>query len=164
MRCVRFLLQKRDGRERARKDVRKYKHTAMGVDDREYSRRRGGGGSASRGKIEVVTLEREAFLKRPPGSSSLWIRLLLWIFLRERVFGFFPKDIRNESNQSSRYLPDWRIANETTSESIVNALCARTDAIILSPSRWTKTERWISWTDCRRKSRKAEISQETVLV
>ncbi|CAL6319122.1 unnamed protein product [Bathycoccus prasinos] len=29
------------------------------------------------------------------------------------------------------YLPDWRIANETTSESIVNALCARTDAIVL---------------------------------
>ncbi|CAL6321779.1 unnamed protein product [Bathycoccus prasinos] len=29
------------------------------------------------------------------------------------------------------YLPDWRIANETTSESIVSALCARTDAILL---------------------------------
>ncbi|CAL6322255.1 unnamed protein product [Bathycoccus prasinos] len=29
------------------------------------------------------------------------------------------------------YLPDWRIANETTSESIVHALCARTDAIVL---------------------------------
>ena len=29
------------------------------------------------------------------------------------------------------YLPDWRIANETTSESIISALCARTDAIVL---------------------------------
>ena len=54
------------------------------------------------------------------------------------LFLFFFFVFANASNDSSPnpikvlgYLPDWRIANETTSESIINALCARTDAIIL---------------------------------
>ena len=61
-------------RARARKDVRKYEHTPRwGWMIASILVGKGGGGSArvGGGKIEVVTLEREAFLKRPPGSSLL---------------------------------------------------------------------------------------------
>lgn len=65
----------RDGCERARKDVRKYEHThaRCGWMIASILVGKGGGGSArvGGGKIEVVTLERDAFLKRPPGSSLL---------------------------------------------------------------------------------------------
>ena len=55
------------------------------------------------------------------------------------VFGVFANNaFANDSSPRKKnpikvlgYLPDWRIANETTSESIVHALCARTDAIVL---------------------------------
>ena len=102
----------------------KYEHT-MGVDDREHhqQRRRLRGRHRSR-----YSLFERRFFEASSVLSSLF------------VFFFFV--FANASLDSSRktltnpikvlgYLPDWRIANETTSESIVNALCARTDAILL---------------------------------
>ena len=62
----------RDGCESARKDVRKYEHTPRwGWMIASILVGKGGGGARAGGKIEVVTLEREAFLKRPPGSFLL---------------------------------------------------------------------------------------------
>ena len=124
------MLQKRETVERARKDVRKYEHTPRwGWMIASILVGKGGGGSARvGGKIEVVTLEREAFLKRPPGSSLLFC-ILLFVFANASLDSS-RKTLTNPIKVLG-YLPDWRIANETTSESIVNALCARTDAIIL---------------------------------
>ena len=102
----------------------KYEHT-MGVDDREYHQQR----LRLRGRHRSrYSLFERRFFEASSVLSSLF------------VFFFFV--FANASLDSSRktltnpikvlgYLPDWRIANETTSESIVNALCARTDAILL---------------------------------
>ena len=119
-------------REKRRQEVRT--HTAMGVDDREYSRRqRRRRKRASRRQNRSRDSRERSFFEASAGVLS---SLFGFVFF----FGFF---FANASLDSSRktlgtnpikvlgYLPDWRIANETTSESIVNALCARTDAIIL---------------------------------
>ena len=129
-----FCSSERRLRERARKDVRKYEHThTMGVDDREYSRRQRRRRRASRRQNRSRDSRERSFFEASAGVLS---SLFGFFFF----FGFF---FANASLDSSRktlltnpikvlgYLPDWRIANETTSESIVNALCARTDAIIL---------------------------------
>ena len=59
-------------REKRRQEVRTHTHTRWGWMIASILVGKGGGGSARvGGKIEVVTLERDAFLKRPPGSSLL---------------------------------------------------------------------------------------------
>ena len=67
------ILLQRETVARARKDVRKYEHThtRWGWMIASILVGKGGGGARAGGKIEVVTLEREAFLKRPPGSFLL---------------------------------------------------------------------------------------------
>ena len=119
-------------REKRRQKVRTHTHT-MGVDDREYSRRQRRRRRASRRQNRSRDSRERSFFEASAGVLS---SLFGFFFF----FGFF---FANASLDSSRktlvtnpikvlgYLPDWRIANETTSESIVNALCARTDAIIL---------------------------------
>ena len=121
------------------------------------------GGVYAGGALEVVTLFERRFFEASSVLSSLF------------VFFFFV--FANASLDSSRktltnpikvlgYLPDWRIANETTSESIVNALCARTDAILLfsievdENGQLEKLDRLPSAV----RSRKAEKCQETVRV
>jgi len=66
-------------------------------------------------------------------SFLLEVSVLSSLFFFFFVFANASLDSSPETNPIKvlGYLPDWRIANETTSDAILNALCARTDAIIL---------------------------------
>jgi len=91
------------------------------VDEYEYYRQRR---RRLSGRHRDRSRERR-FLLEVPVLSSLFFFLF--------VFANASLDASPETNPIKvlGYLPEWRIANETTSDAILNALCARTDAIIL---------------------------------
>jgi len=103
-----------------RKDVRST-NTMITVDEYEYYRQRR---RRLSGRHRGRSRERR-FLLEVPVLSSLFFFLF--------VFANASLDASPETNPIKvlGYLPEWRIANETTSDAILNALCARTDAIIL---------------------------------
>jgi len=103
-----------------RKDVRST-NTMITVDEYEYYRQRR---RRLSGRHRDRSRERR-FLLEVPVLSSLFFFLF--------VFANASLDASPETNPIKvlGYLPEWRIANETTSDAILNALCARTDAIIL---------------------------------
>ena len=66
-----FCSSERRLREREKTSESTNTHTRWGWMIASILVGKGGGGARAGGKIEVVTLEREAFLKRPPGSFLL---------------------------------------------------------------------------------------------
>ena len=107
----------------------------MGMDDhREYRHRQRRSASRSRSRRRHRSRrcsreERRFFEAASVVRSSLFF-FFVFVFVANAA-SLVPSRTTTNAIKVLGYLPDWRIANETTSESIVNALCARTDAILL---------------------------------
>ena len=121
--CSRVVRRERE------KTSQKYEHTMVEYDREHHHQQRRlclRGSNRSRHSL----FEKRSFFELSSVLSSLFFFV---------VFGVFANNaFANDSSPRKKnpikvlgYLPDWRIANETTSESIVHALCARTDAIVL---------------------------------
>ena len=113
------------------KTSQKDERATMGVDDHQQRRLCVRGRSTRRSRYSLF--EKRSFFEASSKVLSSLFFFVVFVVFAHNAFANGDSSPTKKKNPIKvlGYLPDWRIANETTSESIVNALCARTDAIVL---------------------------------
>ena len=113
------------------KTSQKDERATMGVDDHQQRRLCVRGRSTRRSRYSLF--EKRSFFEASSKVLSSLFFFVVFVVFAHNAFANGDSSPTKKKNPIKvlGYLPDWRIANETTSESIISALCARTDAIVL---------------------------------